>query len=196
MGRLLLKVKLVILALVVCLLFTACIKIEISVPDWNNSKTDSTQEAGGTEIPENVIYDYPDAIGTTEEKLLTPLLPDDVFESTAEENDLGGTLYQIYGTVTEITSGSNGNMSVIYLHTHQGDIVISNIALSMAADSSFGELGELNLEKVKAMCPMPKEGEFCCIFAEYQGFSEKYKAPFFIYGGEAYMTHVVIEALE
>lgn len=174
---------------------------KITVPDRNDTKTDETQEKVvateevAAEETEIIINDYPDAIGSDEEKLLTPLLPDEVFTSTAEENGLEGTVYKIYGTVTEITADENGNINFIYLHTYMGDIVIQNIIFSMVDDQGFSELGKLDSDVINSLCPIPQKGEFCRIFAEYQGFSGKYNAPYFIYGSQDYMLTVVLEAL-
>lgn len=165
---------------------------KITFPDRNDPKADETQ-AEETDI---IINDYPDAIGSDDEKLLTPLLPDEVFISTAEENGLDGTVYQILGTVKEITADADGNMNVIHLQTHKGNVVISNIAVSMAAEYSFSELGIINTDTIATLCPMPEIGEFCRIYAEYQGYSEKYQTPYFIYGGIEYLTDVIINSLE
>lgn len=170
--------------------------MEINFPDRNYSKADVSQEAKETEETEIIINDYPDAIGSDDEKLFTPLLPDEVFISTAEENGLDGTVYQILGTVKEITADAHGNMTVIHLHTHKGDLVIENIALSMVDDQSFSELGDIDLDVINSLCPMPQKGEFCRIYAEYQGYSEKYQTPYFIYGGIEYLTDVIINSLE
>ena len=161
--------------------------------DLKRPNADTNQKA---EEVENITRDYPDAIGSEEQKLLTPLLPDEIFKTTAEENGLDGTLYKVYGTVTDITADADGNLNIIHLHTLDGDVVISNLALSIAGDPSFNELGEIDWDKLSSMCPMPSVGEFCRIFAEYQGFSEKYNAPFFIYGGMDYMTSILLNSVQ
>lgn len=183
------KKILIVLTLVLCLLLAGCIQIDISVPGLKKSETEDTQE-------EDVeILDYPNEIGTDEEKLLTPLLPDEVFITTAAENGLEGSVYQIYGTVEKITADYNGNMNTIHLNTHKGDVVISNIILGMASDSSFGELGKVNQNTLDRLCPMPSIGEFCRIFAEYQGFSDQYEAPYFIYGSTDYLSEALLSAI-
>lgn len=187
------KIKLIALVLIVCLLLTGCINVEISIPGSNKLNEATTQSTEAT-TPE--VLDYPDTIGNAEEKLLTPLLPDEVFGSTAEENGLDGTLYKIYGTVENITAGSDGVMDTIQLRTHKGNVVISNLALSMEAESSFSELGTVDWDMVKANLPMPKVGEFCCIFAEYQGYSEKYKAPSFTYGSTDFLSEILFNAIK
>ena len=184
------KTKALVLALAICFLLTGCINVEITIPGSNKSPTQSTEAS----TPE--VLDYPDAIGTDEQKLLTPLLPDEVFGTTADENGLDGTLYKIYGTVENITAGSDGVMDTIQLRTHKGNVVISNLALSMEEESSFSELGTVDWDMVKAKLPMPKVGEFCCIFAEYQGYSEKYKAPSFAYGSTDFLSELLIEAIK
>lgn len=183
MGR-----KISVLVLALCLLLTACVKIEITFPE--NDKDDST--SGNSTEASVEIKDYPDAIASEEEKLLMPLLPDEIFETTAEENNLGGTLYKIYGTVVAITEGPDGIADTIRLNTLEGDVVISNIVFAMEAESTSGELGFTDWEKVKASCPMPEVGESCRVFAEYQGYSEKEQAPHFIYGSSDFLTEIVI----
>lgn len=187
---------LLIAALCVCSILSGCIQIEVNLPGPGDLATEIagttlTTEPAAVDIPE-----YPNTIGTEAEKLMIPIFPDEIFSSTAEENGLGGTLYQVYGTVTDITADSSGIMNTIHLRTYKGNVVISNTALSMAAESSFGELGTINESTIATLCPMPKEGELCCIFAEYQGFSEKYKTPYFIYGSTDYLTDVLLAAVE
>lgn len=186
------KTKLIVLITIACLLLSGCIQIEISIPGADKPKVEEPQETEDT----MVVADYPSAIGTDEEKLLIRLLPDEVFETTAEENGLDGTLYQIYGTVEKVAADSDGTMNVIHLRTHKGDIVISNVALSMSSDSSFSKLGAIDADTIEMLCPIPQEGEFCRIFAEYQGFSEKYKAPYFIYGGTDYLAEALLSSIE
>lgn len=187
------KIKFVALIVVICLIFTGCIKVEISLPGEDKSETDATQEIKEAEV---VVLDYPDAIGTDEDKLLMPFLPDEIFNTTAEENGLEGTLYKIYGTVEKITAGDDGVMDTIHLRTPDGNVVITNLALSMEADSSFSELGEVDWDMVERLCPMPKVGELCRIFAEYQGFSETEQAPFFMYGSSDYLSEVLVATIE
>ena len=162
------------------------------VPALNTTKEDTTQT---TEKTTADPLDYPDAIGSEGDKLLVPLLPDGVFVTTAEENGLDGTLYKIYGTVENITASSDGVMDTIHLRTHAGNIVISNLALSMEAESRLSELGTVDWDMVKENLPMPKVGEYCRIFAEYQGYSEKYKAPHFTYGSTVFLSELLVEAI-
>ncbi len=185
------KIKMSALALTICFLLTGCINIEISVPGPNKASEASTQP---TEDITTEVLDYPDTIGSDEEKLLTPLLPDEIFDTTAEDNGLDGTLYKIYGTVEDISANSDGVLDTIHLSTHKGNIVITNLAPAMEADSSFNELGTVDWNMVNALCPMPKIGEFCCIFAEYQGYSETYKAPYFSYGSSDFLSDIIISA--
>lgn len=162
-----------------------------SVPEGKQT----AQEESTTDTPETQVFDYPNTIGTDAEKLLTPILPDKLFGSTAEENGLGGTLYQIYGTVTDIVTDSDGSVD-IHLHTHKGNIVITNLVQSMVNDPSMTALGTFNQATIDSLCPTPKKGEFCRIFAEYQGFSEKYQAPCFIYGSTSFISDVLITAVD
>lgn len=163
-----------------------------NVPTGRPTPSKTTTSSGS-----NVdILEYPSAIGTEEEKLMIPICPDEIFSSTAEENELEGTLYRICGTVTDITTDSEGNVNAIFLRTHKGNVVIGHIATAMAAETNFEEIGEIDKAVIEAQCPMPKEGEFCWIFAEYQGFSENFKTPFFVYGGRDYLIHALLSAAE
>lgn len=160
-----------------------------NIPTGRPTSSETTTSSGS-----NVdILEYPSPIGSEEDKLMIPICPDEIFSTTAEKNGLEGTLYKICGTVTDITADSDGCMNTIHLRTHKGNVVIQNIIISM---SSLDELGTLDESIIETLCPMPKEGELCWIFAEYQGFSEKFKTPFFIYGGSDYLTEVLLSSVE
>lgn len=153
-------------------------------------------ESAPSDSTASEVLSYPDSIGTAEDKLLTPILPEIVFSTTAEENGLDGTLYQIHGTVLEYILDDAGNPATLRVDTLDGEVVINDPFYGLLETSSNGELGSIDQDKLSSFFPMPEVGEFACIFAEYQGMSNKYNAPFFIYGSNEYLTNALLECIE
>lgn len=178
--------KRVFLALFVCICITlsGCSGAGLNGEDPQGTQ-DVTQGSEGTKIK-----DYPDGIDTTEGKLLTPLLPDEVFTSTAQENGNGGTLYQIYGTVEEFGYDENGAIEWFRVSTHKGDIVVGDPCPAIINS------GTVDAEKLREFFPLPAAGEFVRIFAEYQGMSGKFNCPYFIYTSEDYMVNATIASMK
>lgn len=107
--------------------------------------------------------------------------PDVVYNTTAEENGLDGTIYKVTGTVTAIkTRGER----LIYLDTDQGPVVVIN-----AVDGLLAQIhGRVYQEKCEAYFTQPKVGNYVCIYSEYLGYSDVLDCPCFIYGGSEYIT--------
>lgn len=178
-----------IVLICICLLLACCNSSTQDAGNIDDAQL-STQETEPVEVK-----DYPDLIDTTEGKLLTPLLPDEVFTSSAEENGLDGTLYQVYGTVTEYIYDENSEIEAFRVHTHKGDIVIGDLCQSLISDGTYDELGTIDAEAIRYLLPIPPKDEFLRIFAEYQGMSNEYGCPYFIYGSTDYLTDALLASL-
>lgn len=156
--------------------------------------TDNVQEATQEIAPE--IKDYPDKIDTEEGKLLTPLLADELFTSNAEENNLDGTLYQIYGTVTEyIYDEVHSHIEAYRISTHKGEIVVGDPCHDIISGEVFDDLGSIDEAALRSYLPILPKGVFLRVFAEYQGTSYQYGCPFFIYGGTDYLAEAVVASM-
>ena len=186
--------RIFVLLLVISLTLTGCININLTV-DNSEPTVPAAQEPTQEDETTVEVLDYPDGIGTEDEKLLTPLLSDELFNSTGEENGKVGTMYQIYGTVDKYIFDEAGNIEALHLTTHKGDIAIGDPCQMFMEDNSMDELGSVDLEKLRRFFPLPAEGEFVRIFAEYQGMSNKYGCPYFIYGDTGYLTNALMESM-
>ena len=186
------KNKVIIAFLFICLLLAGCVHIDVHTDGGDNT----SKHTAPSSTAEVNIQEYPSDIGTSEEKLLTMLVPSELFTTIGEDNGLIGNLFQIYGTVRDISYDDSGNPCYIHIRHHYGDIIIQDPYYMLTEDSAFDELGEIDPKVLRSYFPLPEVGEFVCFYAEYQGMSNKFNAPFFVYGDSDYMVNAVLDSIE
>lgn len=172
-----------ILTLLACavLLLSGCGKEMIA----NETTTSPTER-------EEVLH-YPGDVANGKIPKYADLLPDEVFTTTGEENGLTGNLYMLLGTVKRYVEKPEGYPIYIEVSTMDGDVVIMDPVEFMKYDTASNTmLTDAGLEKLREFYPLPDVGEFVVIFAEYQGMSELFECPAFIYGTSSYMLEAIL----
>lgn len=186
------KTRIFTIFLSVCFLLAGCVHINVHMDGEDNS---SKQTVPNSTAVVN-IQEYPSNIGTHEEKLLTQLVPQEVFTTSGEDNGMSGNLFQIYGTVIDIFPDESGDPCYIRIRHHYGEIVIQDPYYMLAEGSAFDELGEIDPEILRSYFPLPEVGDLVCFYAEYQGMSNKFNAPFFVYGDSDYLVDAVLGSIK
>ena len=119
-----------------------------------------------------------------------PSIPSTIFVTPASENGLGGTLYKFEGEVTRIVSKSDSpsGYGFFVLETEHGEMVIHDPVDMILKNNDFGEM--INGADLRQYFKLPEVGEYVCVYAEYQGYSDVYHAAVSTLGGTEYTTKI------
>lgn len=153
---------------------------------------DTPEDAGVSQIPEKpreLPGQFGDFVGTG--GITSP--PQTIFETTATENGLAGTLYRFDGTVKEVVSDDESKAGYGYMNldTEYGEIYIVDLAKAFA-EQSQGALGEAD---IRPFLELPEAGDIISVYAEYAGYSGVLQSPSAYYGGSKYLGDVVTKLL-
>lgn len=171
--------KILLLLLIVSTLLIGCSKNGNTNLLQNNSATVESEEMGGkTYPPENGINLEKDC----------PSVPEEIFSTTAEENNLAGTIYKIEGLVEDYVSTGNTNAMVVNTSVNESIIIIDPVSTVQNSEPS----NEIDVEQMRTYYPLPEVGETIIIYAEYQGMSDVYEAPAFLYATEDYLSSALL----
>lgn len=175
--------KIKLLSLLLCLSF-----ILAGCGAQDNAIEDAA--AATTEKARTEVLKYPGDTGI-EFMEYAPLVPEEIYSSTAKENGLDGEIYMIMGTVEEYFF-TDAEVGFLRVDTVEGEVVVADALGTIRASGNQEILNEINFEKMRSYCPIPEEGEFCIIFAEYQGMSNTFNCPFFVYASSDYLTEALL----
>lgn len=172
--------KVLALLLAVCLLtLPAC--------TGNNNQ----REIDTTTIPP-IIHEYPGDTGISLAEAST-VIPSEVYTQTGEENGLEGTLYVVSGTVVECNENEASPYFIV--RTNQGDVLISDVSMLSVQYGNADYAFEFDSERLADFFPMPKEGEYVYVTAEYKGMSGAKDLPTFVYGSTDYLKAALMLSL-
>lgn len=146
------------------------------------------------EQPKNPTV-YPDGaevIIDDTDKITAP--PAAVYTTPAEENGLGDTMYKFVGTVEKHVSAENSESGVEYIIVDTGE---GKASIVSPVQSIMGTAGEMKIDeqKLQAFFKFPDEGEYVCVYALYQGYSDLLECASAVLGGEYYMGYALGKVL-
>lgn len=151
------------------------------------STTDATQE----EQTEILMYPSNTGIDFVEYALFPPK---EIYTTTAEENGHAGEIYTVSGRVEDYFISDDG-MGYLRISTLEGEVIISDAAESFRTAAGLEALGQIDFDKLRSYCPIPEEGEYCVVFAEYQGMSNTFGCPFFVYASSDYLSEALLRSI-
>lgn len=124
------------------------------------------------------------------------LPPKEIYTTTGEENGLGGTLYMVLGTMEEHIEGEPGEIAFFRISTVEGDVIFADPVSYIAASGEMEQTMTIaQYNQLRSFYPIPSIGETVWIYGEYQGMSNRFGCPSFMYGTEDYMLDVLIEVM-
>lgn len=134
---------------------------------------------------------YPDGAETIiddTDKITAP--PSAVYTTPAEENGLGDTMYKFVGTVEKHVSAEDSESDTEYIIVDTGE---GKASIVSPVQSLVGAAGEMKVDeqKLQSFFKFPDEGEYVCVYALYQGYSDLLKCASAVYGGEYYMGYAL-----
>mgnify|MGYP004482168685 CR=1 FL=1 len=181
---------LIAIALCLCLLAAGCAKT--AAPDAANTPANTQTTAEDVKTDTITLPTIAETYFAGQD-IATP--PDEIYSTTAEENGLAGTVYRIIGKVTRLDSSleDETGFTLIRIEMENGEDVIVGNPLHSALDS-IGEGG--NADKCRALFRSPEQGDTVEIYCGYLGFSDEYKLPTFLYGGEAYLNDAIMQCID
>lgn len=123
-----------------------------------------------------------------------PLIPEEIFTTTGEENGLVGTMYLAIGSVERYIEEPEGYPVFVVINTIEGDIVVMDPVEGLKSQPDLNTmLTDAGLDKLRDYYPLPGIGDFVSITVEYQGMSDTYGCPLFVYGTSDYMLETIVE---
>ena len=106
-----------------------------------------------------------------------------------------GTMYRLYGTVENHIKNEDGFVEYFRIDANEGSAIVMNPAAQFLYGEDAAALGDVDKDTLGKYYPIPTIGESVIIYASYEGFSNKYNCPSFLYGGQDYMLDVVLQFL-